>query len=622
VRPPATPAGDAKQLVAALRTAADTPDVTEQLFMALDELAVVDDADAVLAVVAALRTYPAHAHVQDAGLTVLAKLVYQCAGDQSALGACGGTEVLVAGLTRAHAAGDVPLLSACFLALSKLAAESKAHAEAMCAAGAVEACVNALRCHVRECSVVNGACATLYPLVAARENKTRAGAAGIVVAVLGGMAEHLADARVQANACAVLQRCAADDALRVDALRAGAFEAARAAAYAHPEQKEVQAFACQALGRLWLVDEVQRRGTTLAAQAIRVLVAALRAYPSQPNVILNSSVALSSIIVTTDAHKQDAGAAGALRALDAVLKAGPADANAHAAAWRLLGQLCHRSARNTVEACVLGAFPLLVRALAVHTTHAELQLAQCGVLYILMKDLPRNEGLTVAAGAIGALLSVMRACPAPRVWERACAVLHHLTKGNLEHMRQAAAAGALEAVAEGVRAFCADEQIFGAGCLMWLAVARLGDAALRKSAICAGAMDAMQAASRPQMDAPLEKLHGMVLSELGVYAQRHDAGVCSIVGCFRCMAARGRGAMCALPGCGLRKRGDGSGKGLLRCGTCQSVAFCSAAHQREDWGRHKGECAASAAAAAKLEEEKLEEEEEEEEGDKANGANE
>jgi hypothetical protein len=50
--------------------------------------------------------------------------------------------------------------------------------------------------------------------------------------------------------------------------------------------------------------------------------------------------------------------------------------------------------------------------------------------------------------------------------------------------------------------------------------------------------------------------------------------------------------MCARPGCGLRKRADGSGKTLLRCGRCRVRAYCGVAHQRDDWARHKGECGA------------------------------
>jgi hypothetical protein len=53
--------------------------------------------------------------------------------------------------------------------------------------------------------------------------------------------------------------------------------------------------------------------------------------------------------------------------------------------------------------------------------------------------------------------------------------------------------------------------------------------------------------------------------------------------------------MCALPGCCARTRAEDAKKKLLRCGTCRGAWYCGAAHQREDWRRHKADCAATAA---------------------------
>jgi hypothetical protein len=122
------------------------------------------------------------------------------------------------------------------------------------------------------------------------------------------------------------------------------------------------------------------------------------------------------------------------------------------------------------------------------------------------------------------------------------------------------------------------------------------DAARR--AIHAGVLGIMTHEGAHHIDPELLRHHGRVLSLLEAAAQRHDASACAHDGCKRCAAARECGRMCALPGCGARKRGDGSGKGLLRCGACRRVAFCGAAHQREDWERHKTECAALRAADA------------------------
>jgi hypothetical protein len=122
------------------------------------------------------------------------------------------------------------------------------------------------------------------------------------------------------------------------------------------------------------------------------------------------------------------------------------------------------------------------------------------------------------------------------------------------------------------------------------------DAARR--AIHAGVLGIMAREGTRRVDPSVLPHHTCIVRLLEAAAQRHDAAVCTHNGCKRCGAARECGHMCALPGCGARKRGDGSGKGLLRCGACRRAAFCGAAHQREDWERHKTECAALRAAGA------------------------
>jgi hypothetical protein len=107
--------------------------------------------------------------------------------------------------------------------------------------------------------------------------------------------------------------------------------------------------------------------------------------------------------------------------------------------------------------------------------------------------------------------------------------------------------------------------------------------------ITAGALEALEARREEAPDVEATRLQ--LIHILQPAAQRHDAAPCAVAGCKRCVAARARGAMCALAGCGARGR-DGGAKKLLRCGTCRAACYCSSAHQREDWGRHKGECGA------------------------------
>ncbi len=61
--------------------------------------------------------------------------------------------------------------------------------------------------------------------------------------------------------------------------------------------------------------------------------------------------------------------------------------------------------------------------------------------------------------------------------------------------------------------------------------------------------------------------------------------------CVHCTAARERGALCALPGCGLAHMRDDERARLSKCARCRRTAYCSKEHQVEDWAlRHKKEC--------------------------------
>jgi hypothetical protein len=106
----------------------------------------------------------------------------------------------------------------------------------------------------------------------------------------------------------------------------------------------------------------------------------------------------------------------------------------------------------------------------------------------------------------------------------------------------------------------------------------------------------------------MDNLHAMfhgrrarLLPRLQSAVQRHDAKLCAHADCKRCEGARARGEMCALPGCGARKRDGSARKNLLLCGACHAGAYCGPAHQRADWKRHKPLCAAAGAAAGKSE---------------------
>jgi hypothetical protein len=126
------------------------------------------------------------------------------------------------------------------------------------------------------------------------------------------------------------------------------------------------------------------------------------------------------------------------------------------------------------------------------------------------------------------------------------------------------------------------------------------------------------------MPAQVAEPHAALMAALRGAVERHDASeaAAAAVGsggggggaCRQCAALRASGALCALASCCARRAAPpadaaaadddtaqqqgGGGRKLKRCGSCKAVAYCSAAHQREDWARHKGECGALSCQAA------------------------
>jgi hypothetical protein len=110
------------------------------------------------------------------------------------------------------------------------------------------------------------------------------------------------------------------------------------------------------------------------------------------------------------------------------------------------------------------------------------------------------------------------------------------------------------------------------------------------AAVRAGVLAALAAPS--WCSTPLtEIVRTRILPGLQAAAQRHDASACTHADCKLCAERAPGGKACSLPGCGLRKRADDSGKALKICSRCRAAVYCGPAHQRADWARHKAECA-------------------------------
>jgi hypothetical protein len=174
---------------------------------------------------------------------------------------------------------------------------------------------------------------------------------------------------------------------------------------------------------------------------------------------------------------------------------------------------------------------------------------------------------------------------------RWCEAVMPLLHGHPDSQHKAVAAGALELL---VAQLCAPSALPpAAGDWACFLLSRLVvDTGHDARAVQAGVLEALEA--HTTSDADIAKRRRELTQRLQPAARRHDAAPCAVAGCQRCAAARASGVMCALPGCGARGRDGAANKKLLRCGTCRAACYCGAAHQREDWGRHKGACGAPA----------------------------
>ena len=104
---------------------------------------------------------------------------------------------------------------------------------------------------------------------------------------------------------------------------------------------------------------------------------------------------------------------------------------------------------------------------------------------------------------------------------------------------------------------------------------------------------------RESWEPDLEPSRPALLARLRAAPADTDSGACGCGGtdaaCERCAQLRARGKRCGLPGCGGTRRADEPERAMARCARCRRAAYCCSTHQKDDWARHKAECAAFAA---------------------------
>jgi hypothetical protein len=509
----------------------------------------------VRALLAALRAHPGDADVQGAACAALSALAALDATNRTTAGAAGGVAAVGSVLTQ-HPA-DVNVAVHGFSALGNLTLDHPQNAAAALDAGAVPAALAAMRVFPKDTQVQMAGCCVLFRIVS--EVSTLGGAhadSAAADAALAAMHVDIGDCRLQLHGCGVLMHIFHDD-------------------------KNADA--------AW----VRRGGAALTA-----VTAALRAHAQGVEVLTVGCMALSHLVLSTKDNQRAADISSALEAVVAALRAFPAEAGLQRHGCDALGDTCRHAGRdNQLAAAAAGALEVIISAMRMHTNDTNVQLAGCCALGTLVADVPPSQTRAGALGGVEVMVAAMRTWAVPLPAERAdffqpwCTTTLLLLHEHPINKHKAVTAGVIELLVAHMMcapAAGADASKFD---MAWCTMLRylVGGTGHEARAVTAGALEALDARRAEASDIETRRL--ALIRSLQPAAQRHDAAPCAVAGCKRCAAARARGMMCALTGCGARGR-DGGAKKLLRCGTCRAACYCSAAHQREDWGRHKGQCGA------------------------------
>jgi hypothetical protein len=328
------------------------------------------------------------------------------------------------------------------------------------------------------------------------------------------------------------------------------------------------------------------RVTAALADAAAAVLAALRAHPEMEELQSTAYFALNTV-ASAKGGQQHAVAAGGIEQAVATLRA-PGSERVHWRACTALAAMCHR--HHEVRGATAGGFEAAIGFMRANPTVERAQLAGCSAVFALVSSYdPRQQIKAAIAGAVEAVVAALRGAQSGELQGVACYALYYMAAKNKGIETRARTAGALEAIATALAGEATGGEVeqsgrLDAGCsALNLLIAGEEDWAVR-----AGAVEALQkhAATATPPDSTCSRL----LAHLQPATQRHDASPCTHAGCRRCAGMRARGLMCALAGCGIRKREGG--KRLQRCVTCRSARYCSAAHYQEDWQRHRLECAA------------------------------
>jgi hypothetical protein len=552
--------------------------------------------DAVRAVVAALTRGVQHAALQTHGCDALALLLRAASAASVTSGADGVAAVLAA--MRAHP-DDAEVQSAACHALIELGTLDATNCATAGATGGVAAVVAAMTRHSTDPFVVQRACNALGNLARHhRQNAVTAVKSGAVTASLAAMRDFSTDMQVQLDGCYALCHIF-DKAGTLGGAHAdgAATDATVAAMRAFASDHVLQRCCCDVLGRMFLEDRsadaawVRRGGVVLA-----VVTAALGAHRQDVDMLTAGCVVIKCLMMNYNIQENQcaAGIRGTVEAIVAAMRAFPMAAMLQVHGCDALVNICYTVRDNQLAAAATGGLEVAIAAMRAHASNVKVQYAGCCVLGALATDIPRIQRRVGELGGVEVVAALSTCAVEPPPWDRTDffqrwgQMMRTLMRHQPINAHTAVAAGVIELIVAHMCVPDADTDVFEWACIvLHCLVVGTGHEA---RAVVAGALEALETRRAEASNAEAERVE--LIRYLQSAKQRHDAAPCAVAGCQRCAAARASGAMCALPGCGSRCRDGAAKKKLLRCGTCRAACYCGPAHQRADWGRHKGACGA------------------------------
>jgi hypothetical protein len=550
------------------------------------------------AVLGAARAHAENAMLQEHACFALSFICKRATVQQARTGAARCVQLAAAAL-KTHTADVEVTRSACAL----LQCISQYDIECQLAAGAAIPAVLKMMRNVASADAQASGCFTMFRMTFMNETNADIAGAAAIDAALAAMRAHTSVAALQRTGCSALGGMVRTERARLHAHAAGAGAAMLAAMRAHPAQLALQSHACMAFGNMLLL--VAGRDMKLARKAINAVLAAMRGHPEEADLLCNGCFALGCIARSCREAQAATVAAGGLDAALAVLRAVPSDDGSVQASCCAIAGMCRLtmdcpSPEAQAKAAAAGCIEAVIGAMQRHAANVGVQEHASAALAALVARDARNQVRAGVAGAPGALVAALHLAHAStgaeawRAQHEACSAARLLACNNEFAHKKLIEAGVLEALAATLATpFRGDKgrlQVLDSCCYALKTLLPGHEA----RAVCAGVADALSMHVTPTAGPTVQPVAVATLQLLQAAVDAHDGSTaaCAHDGCVRCANLRASGAMCAQPGCGARVRADDSGKKRLRCGGCRAAVYCGAAHQSEDWTRHRRECRA------------------------------